>query len=86
MHSPKLVIVVRMGAAHKALKKPYTQDRLLEIVDHMGLKGAGDPDFIALMRSLTGKTDIGDLDHKELGSVAESLIESAHQKMGGVCG
>jgi hypothetical protein len=86
MHSPKLVVVVRIGAAHKALKKPWTKDRVIEIVDHMGLKGASDPDFIKLMRSLTGKTDIGDLGHEELESVAQSLIESAHHEMRGGCG
>tara|TARA_R110002012_G_scaffold232443_2_gene405227 strand:- start:8657 stop:8917 length:261 start_codon:yes stop_codon:yes gene_type:complete len=86
MHSPKLVIVVRMGAAHKALKTPWTEKRVLEIADHMGLKGSSDPDFMKLMRALTGKTDIGDLDHGELGKVAQSLIEAAHDKMGGGCG
>lgn len=86
MYSPDLVIVLRIGAANKALKAPWTEKRVLEIADHMGLKGSSDPDFLQLMRSLTGKTDIGDLDHHELGKVAQSLIDSASHKMGGGCG
>tara|TARA_R100001594_G_scaffold6791_2_gene19001 strand:- start:4 stop:264 length:261 start_codon:yes stop_codon:yes gene_type:complete len=86
MQTPKLVIVVRIGAAHKALKKPWTKERVIEIVDHMGLEGSSDPDFLKLMRGLTDKTDIGDLDHAELEKVAQALIAAAHHKMGGGCG
>jgi hypothetical protein len=86
MHSPNLVIVLRIGAANKALKQPWTEKRVLEIADHMGLKGSGDPDFLALMRNLTGKTDIDDLDHHDLGKVAQALIDSANHKVGGGCG
>lgn len=86
MHSPKLMIVLRVGAANKALKQPWTTKRILEVADHMGLKGASDPDFLLLMRAITGKTDIGDLDHHELEKLAQSLIHSAKQKSGCGCG
>jgi hypothetical protein len=86
MHSPNLVIVLRIGAAQKALKTPWTKERVLKLADHMGLKGSSDPDLLQLMRGLTGKVDIGDLDHNELGKLAQSLIDSAQQKMGGGCG
>jgi hypothetical protein len=86
MHTPNLVIVLRIGAANKALKQPWTTERVLEVADHMGLKGASDPDLLLLVRNLTDKTDIGDLDHHELEKVAQSLISSAQKRMGGSCG
>ncbi|HIA01719.1 MAG TPA: hypothetical protein EYN66_07380 [Myxococcales bacterium] len=86
MHSPKLMVVLRVGAAKKALKQPWTKERILDMVHKLGLDGASDPDFLLLMRSVTGKTDIGDLDSRELEELGESLISSVKKHGGCGCG
>jgi hypothetical protein len=86
MHSPKLMVVLRVGAAKKALKQPWTKERVLDLAHQLGLKGASDPDLLLLMRSLTGKTDIGDLDRRELEKLGESLISSVKKHGGCGCG
>ena len=86
MNSPNLVIVLRIGAAHQALKKPWTEESVLELAEHMGLKGSRAPALLQMTRAITGKTNVSDLDHSELGQLAKSLIGSAKKKMGGGCG